>query len=167
MPESEYSQDNLAAIRTHLNNLEQMVRFNTATNPNVRAAVEELFKSRPGLAELYLALESEPKTQPELATALTVNQSTISRTLKVLIDNGLVTPIPPAGGRHQTYMRSGVEPLLGVSKIARTHVVNTVKTTGAKRESNQIESHAETARPDPAKSLKELSIPLETRQMEA
>src|SRR5437773_5578315 len=109
MPESEYSQENLAAIRTHLNNLEQMVRFNTATNPNVRAAVEGLFESRAGLAEMYVALEGGPKTQRELAETLGVNQSTVSRILKVLLDIGLATPLPPSGARQQTaYMRSGV-----------------------------------------------------------
>lgn len=167
MSETEYSQDNLAAIRTHLNNLEQMVRFNTATNPNVKLAVQDLFKSRPGLAELYLTLEGDPKTQADLVTALRVNQSTVSRTIKVLIDNGLVTPIPSAGGRHQVYMRSGVEPLIGVSKIARGHVASAVQVTGSKRESKQIEFHDETVTQDQGKSPKGLSIPLEIPQPEA
>src|SRR5690349_2122014 len=129
MAESEYSQDNLAAIRTHLNNLEQMVRFNTATNPNNKAAIEALFESRSGLAELYIAMEGEPRTQDELAAVLTVNQSTVSRMMKILLDAGLAIAIPPAGSRRQTaYMRSGVEALLGVSRIARARVVKDAKT---------------------------------------
>ena len=143
------------------------MRFNTATNPNVKLAVQDLFKSRPGLAELYLALEGNPKLQGELATALRVNQSTVSRTIKVLIDNGLVTSIPSAGGRQQAYMRSGVEPLLGVSKIARAHVASAVKATGDKRESKPVEFHNETVTSDPRKSPEELSNPLDTPQMEA
>jgi len=128
MPESEYSQENLAAIRTHLNDLEQMVRFNTASNPHNKDAVKALFASRPGLAEVYLALEGEPKTQPELARAVGVNQSTISRSMKVLLDAGLATAIPAAGTRRNTtYMRSGVETLIGVARLARSQVATAPK----------------------------------------
>ena len=128
MPETEHSQDNLAAVRTHLNNLEQMLRFNTATNPNNRAAVTALFSEGPGRAELYLALEGEPKTQPELAAALGVNQSTVSRGLKVLLDAGLAVAIPAGGTRRATtYMRSSVESLIGVSRLARAHIAAAAK----------------------------------------
>jgi DNA-binding transcriptional ArsR family regulator len=137
MPESEYSQDNLAAIRTHLNNLEQMVRFNTATNPNIRSAVEALFSSRPGLAELYLALGGEPRTQTALSATLGVNQSTISRTMKPLLDAGLVTAIPPAGMRKTTYIWSSVEPMIGVSKLARAHIAKVEKAEDAKRKTRR------------------------------
>jgi DNA-binding transcriptional ArsR family regulator len=120
VPESEISQDNVAAIRTHINNLEQMVRFQISANRDNRVAVEERLSARSGLGELYLALENGPKSQVELAAALNVNQSTISRGLKELSDAGLVTPIEPGGGRRTTtYVWSPLEPLIGVSRIAR------------------------------------------------
>lgn len=144
MPESEYSQDNLAAIRTHLTNLEQMVRFNTATNPNNKTAIEELFSSRSGLAQLYLALDGEPKTQQALAATLGVNQSTISRTMKVLIDAGLITLVPfAANGQHTAYTRSGVEALLGVSKLARAMLAKEVKERSLRPPAMKSNRHGE------------------------
>jgi hypothetical protein len=118
--ESEESQDNVAAIRTHINNLEQMLRFQIGANPGNRTAVQERLSARAGLPALYLALAGGPKTQPELSQILSLNQSNISRGLTELLDAGLVAAIPPAGSRRSiTYVWSPLERLVGVSRIAK------------------------------------------------
>ena len=121
MPESEHSQENLASVRTHMERIEQLVRFQILANKQNADAIVERLTGRAGMAEVYLAVGGDsPRTQDELAAALGKSQPTVSRILKELYDAGLVIKVPSLGNRQvMAYAWSDLEPLLGVSKIAR------------------------------------------------
>lgn len=132
MPESEYSQENLAYIRTDIEQLRQLVRFEISTNPNCRAEVERRLAERAGMPEVYLALESGPKTQDELAAALGWSQPTISRVCKELYGAGLVGKVPTAANRRvMAYAWIDLEQLLGISRLARAVIARTSVKGGA------------------------------------
>lgn len=127
MPESEHSQENLASVRTHMERIEQLVRFQILANKQNAEAVVERFGARAGMAEAYLAVggSDRPQTQDELAAALGKSQPTVSRILKELYDAGLVIKVPSVGNRQvMAYAWSDLEPLLGVARIARRLVAN-------------------------------------------
>lgn len=133
MPESEHTQENLAYIRTHVERLEQLVRFEIRANKRSTDAVVEQLTGRTGLAEAYLALEGDrPRTQDELAGALGKSQPTISRILRELYDASLVIKVPsPANRQVMAYTWSDLESLLGVSKLARRIVAGTLRVADA------------------------------------
>lgn len=121
MTDAEDAQIDLAYVRTHLQNIEQLVRFDIAANPGSREAVRAVFEARPGSAKLYLALASAPLNQEELSKAAGVSQPTVSRICQYLIDGGLITTIRhPDRPRVTLYTPSGLERLLGVSRIAKS-----------------------------------------------
>lgn len=127
MPESEHSQENLASVRTHMERIEQLVRFQILANKQNADAVLERLGARAGMAEAYLAVgaSDRPRTQDELAAALGKSQPTVSRILKELYDAGLVIKVPSAGNRQiMAYAWSDLEPLLGVARIARRLVAH-------------------------------------------
>jgi hypothetical protein len=119
MPESDHSQENIAYIRTHVDNLERMVRFQIASNPASRLAIREHLKAREGAAQFYCALSEGPRTQQELAAVLKISQPTVSRIAGHLFDANLIIKIPGAKPGMSAYAMSDLEQLLGVSKIAR------------------------------------------------
>ena len=117
MAETEYSQDNIAAIRTRLDNIERMTRLSIASNPNSQAHIEHLFRRRAGSADLYLALEKEPKTQEDLMRILGKSQPTVSKILAHLYESGLVDRLPQSGG--VLWMWHDMERTLGISRVAK------------------------------------------------
>lgn len=118
MPETEDSQENLAYIRTHVDNLERMVRFQIASNPNSKAAVSDTLKARSGAAEVYLALANGPLNQDQLAKIVGIDRSNISRIASHLFDAGIINKVPgPKGSR--AYSWSDLEQTVGVSKLAK------------------------------------------------
>lgn len=125
MAESEYSQDNIAAIRTRLDNIERMTRLAIASNPNSQAHIEELFRRRRGSAELYLALAEGPKSQEELASLLGKSQPTVSKITAHLYESGLIDRVNLPG--RAAWMWHEMERTLGISRVARRL---TIKATG-------------------------------------
>jgi hypothetical protein len=117
MAETEYSQDNIAAIRTRLDNLEKMTRLSIASNPNSSVHIADLFRRRAGSANLYLALEDGPKTQEGLTQILGQSQPTVSRILTHLHESGLIDRSPGASGVLWTW--HDLERTLGISRVAR------------------------------------------------
>lgn len=117
MAETEYSQDNIAAIRTRLDNIEKMTRLSIAANPNSAAHIEELFRRRAGSADLYLSLESGPKTQEDMIQLLGKSQSTVSRILTHLHESGLIDRMAESG--CVLWMWHDMERTLGISRVAR------------------------------------------------
>jgi predicted HTH transcriptional regulator len=117
MAETEYSQDNIAAIRTRLDNIEKMTRLSIAANPNSEAHIENLFRRRAGGADLYLSLENGPKTQEDLAHLLGKSQSTVSRVLTHVHESGLIDRMAGSGG--VLWMWHDMERSLGISRVAR------------------------------------------------
>jgi len=116
MAETEYSQDNIAAIRTRLDNLEKMTRLSIAANPNSGTHVEDLFRRRAGSADLYLALENGPKTQEELTHILGKSQPTVSKILTHLHESGLIDRMAEPG--RVLWMWHDMERTLGISRVA-------------------------------------------------
>jgi CRP-like cAMP-binding protein len=117
MAETEYSQENIAAIRTRLDNLEKMTRLSIASNPNSSTHIEAVFRRRTGSPDLYLALESGPKTQEELAQLLGKSQPTVSKILAHLHESGLIDKLTESG--HILWMWHEMERTLGISNVAR------------------------------------------------
>jgi len=123
MPESEYSQGNLAYIRTHVEQIERLSRFSVAANPGCRAYVEESLKERKGAAKLYLTLASGPKNQLQLQKETRQSQATVSKILRHLMERGMLATVPsPEPGAKVLYIWSELEQLVGVSRIARSIV---------------------------------------------
>jgi predicted HTH transcriptional regulator len=117
MVETEYSQDNIAAMRTRLDNLEKMTRLSIAANPNSGMHIENLFRRRAGSADLYLVLENGPKTQEELKHILGKSQPTVSRILTHLHESGLIDRMAESG--RILWMWHEMERTLGISHVAR------------------------------------------------
>lgn len=120
MAESEYTQQNLAYIRTHVDNLERMVRFQIAANPHSREAVQEQLNGRAGAADVYLLIASGPKTLDELVAARKSSKPTISKICTYLYDCGLIFKVPhPANVKQIAFTVTDLEQMLGVSKLAK------------------------------------------------
>ncbi|MFC0489367.1 ROK family transcriptional regulator [Sinomonas atrocyanea] len=109
----------------------------------------------PHRAELFsLVLRNEPLTRADLAELASLDQSTVTRTLKPLIDSGYVTesPAAPAGrGRPRRVIRVAVEKLCAVGIKIGPHAISGVLTDlGAK-----VIARQETAvdRPGPEEAL--------------
>jgi len=117
MAESEYSQENIAAIRTRLDNLEKMTRLSIASNPNSTIYIEDLFRRRAGSAEVYLALENGPQTQEDVTRILGKSQSTVSRILTHLHESGLIEGMTES--RRVLWMWHDMERAMGISRVAR------------------------------------------------
>jgi predicted NBD/HSP70 family sugar kinase len=109
----------------------------------------------PHRAELFsLVLRNEPLTRADLAELASLDQSTVTRTLKPLIDSGYVTesPAAPAGrGRPRRVIRVAVEKLCAVGiKIGPNAISGVLTDLGAK-----VIARQETAleRPSPEEGL--------------
>lgn len=120
MPETPDSQENLAYIRTEIEEIKGFQRFQIAMSRGVREAVTELFEKSRGAAELYLALEAGPRTQEELAAMLGKDRSNVSRSLAPLLAVNLVRKLGgPGGSRRGAYAWSPIERLVRASRLAR------------------------------------------------
>lgn len=121
MAESEHSQENLAYVRTHVENIEQMSRFAIASNPNCSAFVKSCFEDKKGSAEIYLALSEGPKSQSELQKLTSQSQANVSKICKHLFQQGIIAKLQdPSKKGGILYYWGDLETLLKVSKIART-----------------------------------------------
>jgi hypothetical protein len=128
VPESREAQNDIAYIRTHVDNVERLLKFQISANPEAREMIRQHLAARDGAARLYLALE-EPRTQAELQTQLQLSQGTVSKILTHLLDGTLIMKVPSLNNAKVTaYSRSDLERVLKVSRIAR----ELLKSTGAK-----------------------------------
>jgi predicted transcriptional regulator len=139
MPESKETQNNLAYIRTHVDNLEQMVRFQISASPDSEAAIRRRFEEREGMAEVYLALADGPMHQDAIAAAVHRSQPTVSRVCQELLRAGLIAPIKRSGVTH--YAWTDLESLVRVSKIAREHISSKAKTKKTPKAANSKKRH--------------------------
>lgn len=120
MAETEHSQQNIAYIRTHVDNLEQMTRFSIASNPNCAEFIKTHLGSRKGAPEVYLAMEDGPKKLDELTQITKQSRANVSKICKHLFQHGLIVYVPdPENTKSQKYCWTDLETLLGVSKIAK------------------------------------------------
>jgi biotin operon repressor len=135
MAESEDTQNNIAAIRTRLDNIERMTRLSIAANPNSQAHIEELFRRRAGSADLYMALADGPRSQEELTTVLGKSQPTVSRIIAHLYESGLIDRVPQSG--RVLWMWHDMERTLGISRVARRLVTKPTAKTGATQQDTE------------------------------
>jgi CRP-like cAMP-binding protein len=94
-----------------------MTRLSIASNPNSGTHIEAVLRRRSGSSELYLALESGPKTQEELARLLGTSQPTVSKILGYLHESGLIEKLAESG--RILWMWYEMERTLGISRVAR------------------------------------------------
>jgi len=120
MPETPHAQQDIAYIRTHVEQLEQMVAFEMRANPAAREQAIEAFKRRPRTAELYLALEDGPATQKDLIARLSMDKSKVSKICNELQDVGFVAEVAtPDKPGQRSFAWTAFERYLGLSKLAR------------------------------------------------
>jgi predicted transcriptional regulator len=123
MAESKESLENLAYIRTHVDNLERLVRFQISANPASKNSIRERFGQREGMAEVYLALAQGPLTQDELAEVVRRSVPTISRILKQLAEEGMVEKMQSLKNpKKMAYRWTDLEEMLKVSRIANEYL---------------------------------------------
>jgi predicted transcriptional regulator len=120
MAETEHSQKNVAYIRTHVDNIEQLSRFAIASNPKCKEFVENYLKEKKGAPQIYLALSDGPRNLDELKKITRQSRANISKICKHLFQQGLIIHInDPSNARSFKYSWGDLERMLGVSSIAK------------------------------------------------
>ena len=120
MAETEYSQQNLAAIRTRLDQIEATQRLLAASNRELRDHVTAILKQRELASDVVLVLAEEPKTQEEIVAQIGRTQPTVSKILSYLNDSGLLNK---GGGKIKKWsLNSDAQRTLKIVELARAVV---------------------------------------------
>jgi hypothetical protein len=120
MAETEESQQNLAAMRTDVEQIRAMQRFHTAATPAYRKFVEDHLEDKPGSAEVYLALENGPLNLDGIMAVVKKSKAHVSTICSHLDLRGLIAKIPdPANKKSKLFIWTDLEDVLEVSDIAR------------------------------------------------
>ncbi|HTB84026.1 MAG TPA: MarR family transcriptional regulator [Candidatus Sulfotelmatobacter sp.] len=120
MAETEGSQENIAYIRTHVDNTERMVRFLLSSNANKVAFVTEQFKGRKNSADVYMTLAKAPQNQDELVKKTNLSRATVSQICTYLESrNFIAMNRNPANKKQMLFSWTDAEITLDLSKIAK------------------------------------------------
>jgi hypothetical protein len=120
MAETEESQQNLGAIRTDIEQIRAMQRFQAAATPAFRTFVEEHLEDMKGSAEVYLALQTGPLNLEGIMAIVKKSKPQVSKICSHLDLRGLVAKIPdPANKKGRLFAWTDLENVLEVSAIAR------------------------------------------------
>lgn len=120
MPETEGSQENIAYIRTHVDNTERMVRFLLSSNANKAAFVEDQLKGRRNSAEVYLALASGPQNQDTLIKKTGLSRPTVSIICAYLEERNFIGKYrDPDNKKQLLFAWTDAELTLEISKVAK------------------------------------------------
>lgn len=120
MAESEESQRNLGAMRTDIEQIRAMQRFQAAATPAFRTYVEEHLEDMAGSAEVYLSLENGPLNLDGIMAIVKKSKPQVSKVCSHLDLRGLVAKIPdPANPKGRLFVWTDLENVLEVSEIAR------------------------------------------------
>lgn len=120
MAETEHTQENVAYIRTHVDQVEQLTRFAIASNPNCVQFIEDYLKRKKGAAEVYLRLGDKPMGLVEIMKATKQSKANVSKICTHLAIQGMVSKVPdPDNARSFKYCWTDLESMLGVSRIAK------------------------------------------------
>jgi DNA-binding transcriptional ArsR family regulator len=115
VPETEDAFDELQKIRIRLDGIEQtqemLVRANATS---VLEEVDELVKSDPLAARVYLLVDGA-RTQRDIAAALTTTQQTVSNKLRKLQDLHLILVIDNRGGGN-VYAKAAADRILRLTQ---------------------------------------------------
>jgi DNA-binding HxlR family transcriptional regulator len=115
--ETEGTQENIAAIRARIDNLEKITRLAVSANPNMQGYLESVLKGRKWSATVYLALSSGPLTQRQVAERIGRTTPTASRVLNYLHEQGLINRV--SGKGEDLWMWSDLERTLTISRVAQ------------------------------------------------
>src|SRR5437764_3751402 len=119
MAETEESQQNLAAMRTDIEQIRAMQRFHTAATPSFRKFVEEHLEDKPGSAEVYLSLQNGPLNLEGIMAVAKKSKPWVSKICTHLELRGLIKKNPdPAVKGGKLFIWTDLENILEVSKIA-------------------------------------------------
>jgi len=120
MSETEESQENLASIRTDVEQIRGMQRFAAAATPAYRTFVEEHLEDMVGSSEVYLALQHGPLNLDAIMAVVKKSKPQVSKVCSHLHLFGLIAKIPdPANKKGRLFIWTDLENVLGVSVIAR------------------------------------------------
>jgi predicted transcriptional regulator len=120
MAETEESQQNLAAIRTDIEQIRAMQRFAAAATPSFRKFVEEHLEDMVGSAEVYLTLQNGPLNLDAIMAVINKSKPQVSKICSHLEIRGLIAKIPdPANKKGRLFVWTDLENVLEVSAIAR------------------------------------------------
>jgi hypothetical protein len=120
MAETEESQQNVAAMRTEIEQIRAMQRFQAAATPSYRTFVEEHLDDMLGSAEVYLALQNGPLSLGGIMAIIKKSKPQVSKICTHLYRRGLVAKIPdPASPKGRLFIWTDMENVLEVSEIAR------------------------------------------------
>lgn len=115
--ESEYAQQDIAAIRTQLDNVEGMTRLAVAANPNSQAFVESILRGRANAARIYLLMGPEPTSQTKLQQETGLSAASVSKVCSYLYENGLIMKV--RHGKNLLWGWSHLESTLKISRVAK------------------------------------------------
>jgi predicted transcriptional regulator len=120
MAETEETQQNLGAIRTDIEQIRSMQRFQAAATPAYRTFVEEHLEDMSGSAEVYLALQNGPLNLDGIMAEVKKSKPQVSKLCSHLDLRGLIAKIPdPANKKGRLFVWTDLENVLEVSSIAR------------------------------------------------
>ncbi len=120
MVETEHTQQNIAYIRTHVDQVEQLTRFSIASNPNCVQFIEDHLSQKKGAAEVYLHLGENPMSLDEIMRATKQSKANVSKICTHLATQGIIAKVPdPGNPRSFKYCWTDLERMLGVSRIAK------------------------------------------------
>lgn len=133
MTDISHLQDDVAYVRTHVENLERMIAHQIRNNPQAKETATRLFADTPDLARVYLAF-SAPASQQAIIANLGLDKSKVSRLVKALVRHDYLRKL-----NDGTYTWTEFERLLDLSRIAGS-------AAKLKTKSEQVIGAAETGR---------------------
>jgi hypothetical protein len=116
MADIKHLQQDVAYVRTHVENLERMIAHQIRNDPTAKETAKQLFESTPDLARLYLAFD-EPANQQTIVKTLGLDKSKVSRLVAILARDDYLQRLPD--GR---YAWTEFHRLLDLSRIANSAI---------------------------------------------
>ena len=112
--------ENVSYIRTHVDNIERMVRFQLASSPNSATYVRDQFKARKNSADVYLALKDGPRDQDALIKVTRLSRGSVSLICTHLEQiNFIAKHRNPSNKRQLLFSWTDAETVMKLSKIAK------------------------------------------------
>lgn len=125
MAETQESQQNLGAIRTEIEQIRAMQRFQIAASPDCRLHVQEQFEAKIGSAEVYLTLREGPLSLDGIMAKTKKSKPWVSKVCSHLYEKGLIARVPdPQNNKSILFTWTDLENTLGASNIAQKLVKN-------------------------------------------
>jgi DNA-binding MarR family transcriptional regulator len=125
MAETQESQQNLGAIRTEIEQIRAMQRFQIAASPDCRLHIEKQFKAKIGSAEVYLTLCDGLLSLDDIMAKTKKSKPWVSKVCTYLHEKGLIARVPdPHNSRSILFTWTDLEAMFGASDIAQKLVKN-------------------------------------------